>query len=56
MGRSVSLSSDYDNSSCVLWVRPREGLVKVDPSLLMQLVLFGLHFGHSHAGCWPADA
>ena len=45
------IAIQYDNSSYVLWVRPREGLVKVDPSLLMQLVLFSLHFGHSHMGC-----
>ena len=46
----------YDNSSYILRVKPREGLVKVDPSLLTQLVPFSLHFGCSHRGCWPADA
>ena len=45
----------YDDSSYILWVKPREGLVKVNPSLLAQLVPFSPHLGCLHRRCWPAD-
>ena len=52
-GEASFIAIQYDNSSHVLWVRPKEGLIKIDPSLFVWLVLFGFHFARLPLGYYP---